>query len=90
MKNLSMFCLSLYGEHLNNLKKINYIPVGLGKNNFNNEFEQLHSLKVTDKIMIRSHSVSYAPKYAYPIVAGDYVERDGKIIYKRVPRQGGC
>jgi len=33
-----MFCLSLYGEHLNNLKKINYIPVGLGKNNFNNEW----------------------------------------------------
>ena len=38
MKNLSMFCLSLYGEHLNNLKKINYIPVGLGENNFNNEW----------------------------------------------------
>ena len=38
MKNLSMFCLSLYAEHLNNIKKINYIPVGLGKNNFNNEW----------------------------------------------------
>jgi len=38
MKNISMFCLSLYGEHLNNLKKINYIPVGLGENNFNNEW----------------------------------------------------
>ena len=38
MKNLSMFCLSLYREHLNNLKKINYIPVGLGENNFNNEW----------------------------------------------------
>jgi hypothetical protein len=38
MKNLSMFCLSLYKEHLNNLKKINYIPVGLGENNFNNEW----------------------------------------------------
>ena len=38
MKNLSMFCLSLYEEHLNNLKKINYIPVGLGENNFNNEW----------------------------------------------------
>ena len=33
-----MFCLSLYPEHLNNLKKINYIPVGLGMNNFNNEW----------------------------------------------------
>lgn len=54
------------------------------------EFEQLQSLKVNDKIMIRSHFVSHAPKYAYPIIAGDYVERDGKIIYKRAPRKDGC
>lgn len=58
--------------------------------NFNNEFEQLHSLKVNDKIIIRSHSVSHAPKYSYPIVAGDFVEQDSKIIYKRAPRKGGC
>lgn len=56
----------------------------------NNEFESLHSLKVNDKIIIRSHSVSRAPKYAYPIVAGDYVKRDDKIIYKRAPKKGGC
>ena len=55
-----------------------------------NEFQPLHSLKVNDKIIIRSHSVSYAPKYSYPIVSGDYVERDSKIIYKRAPRKGGC
>jgi hypothetical protein len=55
-----------------------------------NEFQQLHSLKVNDKIIIRSHWVSHAPKYAYPIVSGDYVERDSKIIYKRAPRKGGC
>ena len=54
------------------------------------QLEQLHSLKVNDKIIIRSRSVSHAPKYAYPIVRGDYVERDSKIIYKRVPRKGGC
>ena len=58
--------------------------------NFNNEFKQLHSLKVNDKIIIKSHSVSYAPKYSYPIVWGDYVERDSKIIYKRAARKGGC
>ena len=58
--------------------------------NFNNEFQQLHSLKVNDKIIIRSHGVSHAPKYSYPIVSGDYVERDSKIIYKRAPRKGGC
>ena len=55
-----------------------------------NELRQLQSLKVNDKIIIRSHSVSHAPKYAYPIVSGDYVERDRKIIYKRVPRKDGC
>jgi hypothetical protein len=55
-----------------------------------NEFQQLHSLKVNDKIIIRSHSVSHAPKYSYPIIAGDFVERDSKIIYKRPPRKGGC
>jgi hypothetical protein len=55
-----------------------------------NEFQQLHTLKVNDKIVIRSHFVSYAPKYSYPIVAGNYVERDSKIIYKRAPSKGGC
>jgi hypothetical protein len=58
--------------------------------NFDNEFEQLHGLKVNDKIIIKSHSVSHAPKYSYPIVSGDYVEQDSKIIYKRAPRKGGC
>lgn len=54
------------------------------------QLEQLHSLKVNDKIIIQSRNVSHAPKYAYPIVSGDYVERDSKIIYKRVPRKDGC
>lgn len=57
---------------------------------FNQEFEQLHSLKVNDKIIIKSHNVSHAPKYAYPILSGDYVERAGTIIYERAPRKGGC
>ena len=54
------------------------------------QLEQLQSLKVDDKIILRSRNVSHAPKYAYPIVSGDYVERDNKIIYKRAPRKGGC
>ena len=57
---------------------------------FDNELQQLHILKVNDKIIIKSHSVSHAPKYAYPIVSGEYAERDGKIIYKHAPRKGGC
>ena len=55
-----------------------------------NEFQQLRSLKVDDKIIIRSHTVSHAPKYSYPIIWGDYLERDGKVIFKRIPRKGGC
>lgn len=55
-----------------------------------NEFQQLNSLKVNDKILVKSHFVSHAPKYTYPIVSGDYVERDNKIIYNRPPRKGGC
>jgi CRISPR/Cas system CSM-associated protein Csm3 (group 7 of RAMP superfamily) len=54
------------------------------------EIQQLKSLKVNDKIIIKSHSVMHAPKYTYPIVEGDYVEHDSKLIYKRVPRKGGC
>lgn len=56
----------------------------------NNEFSQLKELKMNDKIMIKSHGVSYAPKYAYPIVTGNYVERAGKILYKRAPKKDGC
>lgn len=55
-----------------------------------NEFQQLHSLKVNDKIIIKSHSVMHAPKYSYPIVAGEYIERNSEIIYKRPPNKGGC
>jgi hypothetical protein len=57
---------------------------------FNKEFEKLHNINVGDKILIKSHSVSHAPKYAYPIVAGDYIELGGKVLYKRVPKKGGC
>lgn len=67
-------------------------PENSNKNilNINNEFAQLHCLKVKDKITIKSHGISYAPKYSYPIIAGDYVAKDGKIIYKRIPSKDGC
>ena len=54
------------------------------------EIQQLQSLKVNDKIIIKSRNVSHAPKYSYPIISGEYVERDSKVIFKRVPRKGGC
>ncbi|BFM43810.1 hypothetical protein CFS9_24510 [Flavobacterium sp. CFS9] len=65
--------------------------VSFGPENFNeDQFWQLHSLKVNDRIIIKSHSVSHAPKYSYPILSGDYVERDGKVVYKRVIPKDGC
>ena len=54
------------------------------------DFMLLHSLKVNDKITIRSHHVSHAPKYAYPISAGDYIAKGGKVMYKRVIKKGAC
>jgi hypothetical protein len=67
-------------------------PENSNKKNTNskNEFEQLHKLKVKDKISIKSHHVSKAPKYAYPIIAGDYIEKNNKVIYERVMGKGGC
>ena len=47
-------------------------------------------LKENDKITIKSRHVSHAPKYAYPIITGDYIERDNKLLYKRAPQKDGC
>ena len=38
MKNLTMFCLTLEPSHLNFIRKLNYIPVGLGDKNFSKDW----------------------------------------------------
>ena len=38
MKNLTMYCLSLNPNHLDTIKKFNYVPVGLGKETFSKEW----------------------------------------------------
>ena len=38
MPEYKIFCMCLHEHHLNNLKKLNYIPVGLGKKTFSNEW----------------------------------------------------
>lgn len=58
--------------------------------NLKREFDLLRTLKVNDKISLKSKNVSHAPKYAYPIVSGDYVEREGELMYKRTERKNGC
>jgi hypothetical protein len=57
---------------------------------FNNDLRQLNSLKVNDKIVIRSRSAGYLGKGHNVVLAGDYIERDNKVIFKREPRKGGC
>ena len=47
------------------------------------EFQQLNSLKVNDKIIVRSHSAGYSPNHPYLIVSGDYIERNGMVLFKR-------
>ncbi|MES2426623.1 MAG: hypothetical protein V4560_06595 [Bacteroidota bacterium] len=58
---------------------------------FNNDYPQLNSLKVNDKIIIRSRNIGRSANYPYLIISGDYVEQNGKIIFKReVQKGGGC
>jgi len=54
------------------------------------QLKPLQSLRVNDKIIIKSRTVSHAPKYSYPIVWCDYAERYGEVIFKRAPQKGGC
>ena len=55
------------------------------------EFEHLSSLKVNDKITVKSHSAGYSPNHLYLILSSDYIARDKNIIFKRdLSRKNGC
>lgn len=47
------------------------------------DFQALKSLKVNDKISIRSRSAGRSPNHPYLIVSGDYIERNGKVLFVR-------
>ena len=38
MQNLKMYCICIHNEILPKVKKLNYIPVGLGDDEFNQEW----------------------------------------------------
>ena len=45
-----MFCLTMNSNHLNFIKEINYLPVGLGKDNFSSEwFRDNTGINITEK-----------------------------------------
>ena len=50
MNNLRMFCISMNANHLNFIKEINYLPVGLGKDSFSSEwFRDNTGINITEK-----------------------------------------
>ena len=50
MNNLRIFCISMNSNHLNFIKEINYLPVGLGKDNFLSEwFRDNTGINITEK-----------------------------------------
>jgi hypothetical protein len=55
------------------------------------DFKKLKSLKVNDKIMIRSRSAGYSHNHPYLILSGDYIARNNKILFKRdFSKNNGC
>lgn len=55
------------------------------------EFEQLSSLNVNDKIIVRSRNASFSPNHPYLILSSDYIEHDNKVLFKRdFSKNKGC
>jgi hypothetical protein len=48
------------------------------------EFEPLKSLKVNDKILVRSRNAGFSHNHPYLILSGDYIAKDNKVLFKRV------
>ncbi len=47
------------------------------------DFQQLNSLKVNDKIIVRSRSAGFSNNHPYLILSSDYIARNNKILFKR-------
>lgn len=54
------------------------------------DFEPLKSLKVNDKIIVRSHSAGYSPNHPYLILSGDYIGRDKALFLRDFSKNKGC
>lgn len=55
------------------------------------DFQQLSSLKVNDKIILRSRSAGYSPNHPYLILSGDYIAHKNKVLFKRdFSKKNGC
>ncbi|RYY17276.1 MAG: hypothetical protein EOO04_25660 [Chitinophagaceae bacterium] len=55
------------------------------------EFQQLESLKAGEKIILKSRSAGMSPNHPHLIISGDYIERNGEILFKRdLSKIKGC
>ena len=55
------------------------------------DFQQFNGLKVNDKINVKSHYAGYSPNHPHLIISGDYIEQNGKVLFKRdLSKNKGC
>lgn len=55
------------------------------------DFQKLSSLKVNDKIIVKSHSAGRSPNHPYLVLSGDYIERNNKVLFQReFNKNNGC
>ncbi|MBW8359825.1 MAG: hypothetical protein K0M63_08520 [Weeksellaceae bacterium] len=55
------------------------------------DFEQLQTLRVNDKIIVRSRSAGYSHNHPYFILSGDYIAQNNKVLFKRdLSKNKGC
>ena len=54
------------------------------------DFEKLKSLKVNDKITIKSRSAGLSPNHPYLILSGDYIAKNKAVLFKRDLSKNRC
>lgn len=55
------------------------------------DFEQLKSLKVNDKIIVKSRNAGFSPNHPYLILSGDYISKNNVILFERdLSKIKGC
>lgn len=47
------------------------------------DFEKLKSLKVNDKIILKSRNAGFSPNHPYLIISGDYIAKNNIILFQR-------
>lgn len=56
-----------------------------------NDFEKLNSLKVNDKIIIKSRSAGFSNNHPYLILSSNYIEHNNKVLFEHdLSKSDGC